>query len=112
MALTPEQFEERKRQLIEEERKNPPGWWYLSFANDSGFLGAAIVQGQGPATAIDRSWRLKINPGDCEVCALQIEQEDMARTPAEAREKFLTMADIERFLGPVERVMVGGGDVN
>jgi hypothetical protein len=62
--MTEEQFARRKRELINQERKNPPGWWYLSFAShDSGFLGCVIVQAQGMVTAIDRSHRLGINPG-------------------------------------------------
>src|SRR4051794_5074613 len=103
--MTDEELQARKRQLTDEERAQPPGWYYLSFASkEKGFLGAAIVQGQGPATAIDRSRRLKLNPGDCQVLAFRLDDESLARTPVEIREKLLGKADLKRLLGPVEKV--------
>jgi hypothetical protein len=44
------------------------GWWWLSFADESppegrGFLGVAIVEGHGVASAAERAHELGINPG-------------------------------------------------
>lgn len=51
-----------------EKQSNEPGWWWLSFADESppqgrGFLGVAIVEGYGVASAAERAHELKINPG-------------------------------------------------
>jgi hypothetical protein len=104
-VLTPEQFQARKRELIDQERKNPAGWWYLSFADEQprGFLGAVIVQGQGMITAIDRAHRLRINPGG-QVAAWAIDAEAVAKIPVEARERLLSKADLDRIFNDVERV--------
>ncbi len=61
--LSSKEILKRHVAMIDRERKNPPGWWYLSFAEPGNWLGAIIVQGQGFATALDRANRLGINPG-------------------------------------------------
>ena len=38
-------------------------WWWLSFADDDGFLGVAVVTGFGLADAVSTAHRLGINPG-------------------------------------------------
>ena len=97
--MTREELLERERQLIAAEIDNPPGWWYLSFATvqtddePSRFLGACIVQGQGPTTALDRSRRLRINPGG-EVLTMPVSDEAVARLPQKYKEKLLSKADL------------------
>ena len=39
------------------------GVYYLSFADETGFLGGAFVHGHGPITAVERANDLGINPG-------------------------------------------------
>lgn len=59
-------LQERRRRIAEvqaEERKQPEGLWYLSFASEAGFLGGCIVKAHGLTTAVQRTHRLNINPG-------------------------------------------------
>ncbi len=46
-------------------------FFWLSFADDSGFLGAAIVEAPNIIAAIQKAWELKINPGG-EVKSLEL----------------------------------------
>lgn len=39
------------------------GWWYLSFADDSGFLGGAFVPAADFDSALAKTHLLRINPG-------------------------------------------------
>ena len=52
----------KKAQAIAEERKHPARWWFLSFATDYEFLGAAILRAFGEVTAVERATELGINP--------------------------------------------------
>jgi hypothetical protein len=38
-------------------------WYWLSFADNNGSRGAAVVQGDNFRHAVDEAWRLGINPG-------------------------------------------------
>lgn len=38
-------------------------FWWLSFADDSGFLGAAIVEGDDMKAAVTNAWKHGVNPG-------------------------------------------------
>lgn len=38
-------------------------WWYLSFADDTGFLGAVVVEAFGITDALHQAHLRKINPG-------------------------------------------------
>lgn len=42
-------------------------WFYLSFANDRGWLGGAYVPGNTAAEALISAWANDCNPGDDEV---------------------------------------------
>jgi len=42
---------------------SPKPWWYISFASESGFLGAVQVQAETQERAIIQSHKLRINPG-------------------------------------------------
>jgi hypothetical protein len=48
--------------IVKEESTQPARWFYVSFAGEQ-FLGAPIILGQGPATALQRTRDLGINPG-------------------------------------------------
>jgi len=100
--MTPEQFQARKRQLIDQERKNQPGWWWLSFARPNEFVGVAIVQGQGMVTAIDRANRLRLNPFDCEVAGWEIPPENVP--PVEARDRLLSKVELQRLFGDAKSI--------
>lgn len=53
----------RRAAIITEEHRHAARWHYLSFADDSGFLGGVIVRSYGFLTAIQRATDLGINPG-------------------------------------------------
>jgi hypothetical protein len=53
----------RIAELLLEEASEPEQWWYLSFVKDDKFAGAAIVRGRGITSAVQRSHRLRLNPG-------------------------------------------------
>lgn len=40
-----------------------PVWWWLSFANEAGFLGVAIVRAPDMVAAVRAAHRLRCNPG-------------------------------------------------
>lgn len=48
--------------LLEEELNKPLQWFYLSFADDSGFRGAVIVEARGITSALLRCNVLGVNP--------------------------------------------------
>ena len=49
--------------LYEEIQCGKSQWWYLSFADDSGFLGGCIVNALGPTDAVLQAHKMGINPG-------------------------------------------------
>lgn len=56
-------WDEHIAELCQQELNNPPGVYYLSFAGDEGFRGAAMVEAFGATTAIINCHLLGINPG-------------------------------------------------
>ena len=63
------------RELAEQDRSGPGGWWWLSFAStEDGFLGVAIVPGGGVMEASLNARLLGCNPGG-EVWSVQIPAE-------------------------------------
>ena len=44
------------------------GWYYLSFADEEGFLGGLFIYAHGVATAVDKAWGMGINPGGEVAC--------------------------------------------
>ena len=64
--LTKEQFEARLDELIKQESDQPQQFWYLSWAGDDGFHGAAITKAPGFVTARTILSMLGVNPlGEC-----------------------------------------------
>jgi len=55
---------EGTRELLEQDMKQPEGWWWLSFVNDDGeFLGVSIVRGGGVQEAAINARLIGCNPG-------------------------------------------------
>ena len=64
--LTSEQFKARLAELLEQEKEGPLQFWYLSWAGDDGFHGAAITEAPGFVTARNNLSLLYVNPlGEC-----------------------------------------------
>ncbi len=57
------EFAARTREVLAEEAVSPEQWWWLSFADASGFLGVAIVRAHGILSAATKARHLGINPG-------------------------------------------------
>jgi hypothetical protein len=87
----------RRAALLAEERKQPLGWHYLSFANNTGFLGGAIVRGRGILTAIERCDKLGINPGG-EVMSWRIPTADLHRVTPGLRNRLLSEREVREKL--------------
>lgn len=84
-------FAERVRLALEAESENPLCWYYLSFVNDSGFLGAAIVQARGIVSASRVAHERGCNPGG-EMLALALEESDPI--PADKTYKLLSQEEL------------------
>lgn len=79
-------------ELLAEDLKHEPGWWWLSFADESGFLGACIVCGAGMMEATIIARGLGCNPGG-EVLGEELEN----LPPDEYRERLLSREDIDEM---------------
>lgn len=87
-----ESVDERQQRLIAAEMQCSPRWHYLSFADDTGFLGACIVVGYGVITAIQRAHELGINPGGNVAC-VAIDDKDVGRFTYDQCNRLLTKAE-------------------
>jgi hypothetical protein len=68
-------------------------WWYLSFADDPGFLGACIVQAQDQLAAVSVAHNLRINPGG-QVLMLPMNDTLLAEYPMADRNRLLTAQEL------------------
>jgi hypothetical protein len=88
-------------------KRRPPApertWWYLSFGDESGFLGGCIVPGENIAVAAQVAHGRGCNPGG-EVLGMPLPPGELDKVPEEARGMLLNEAMIEEFFGPVEKV--------
>jgi hypothetical protein len=84
----------RRAALIAEENRHAARWHYLSFADDTGFLGGVIVRSYGFLTAIQRATDLGINPGG-EVMSTPIPRKDLWRVPADLRNRLLSGDEVQ-----------------
>jgi hypothetical protein len=102
--LTIKQLRQRNRDLIEEERQQTKGatsFWYLSYANASGFLGGVIVRAFGFAHACQRARDLGINPG-AEIRGFAI---PTSKNPAAKYvDRLLTKAELEECWGKMVKL--------
>lgn len=97
---TPDQkFVDRVAEVFAEERAQPMQWFYLSFAGEEGFRGAAIVEARGIAGAVSRCNVLQINPHG-EVMGVPIG--DAAKVPPDARDRLLSKAELEQMWGDLK----------
>jgi len=83
----------------QEREKNPESWFYLSFANDTGFLGGAFLRARGPRPAMQRARALGITFCDATVeCTPASDDEVDEHVPGEMRNRLLTEEEV-RDLG-------------
>jgi hypothetical protein len=61
--VTDEERKARLSELLAEEAKCPPSWWYLSYAGSWGFRGGAIIEARGFTSACQAAAILDISPG-------------------------------------------------
>ena len=103
MQRTPRMVEvaklERKRaKQLAQERRQRGGWYWLGFANNSRFLGAAIVWAHGFETAAQRARKLNISHGfrgQLEIYCDSISAGDMREcVPADLRNRLLSQTEI------------------
>lgn len=88
-------FKERVHTILEEESHQPPGWWYLSYATEAGFVGGVIVEARGFTSAVMLVNLLSIRPGPGQVMGLPLPPEKVP--PDSYRYRPLTVADIKEF---------------
>jgi len=84
----------RRASIIAEEHRHAARWHYLSFADDTGFLGGAIVRSHGFLTAIQRVTDMGINPGG-EVMCTPIQRKDLWRVPRDLRNRLLSEDEVK-----------------
>lgn len=65
--------------------------WYMSFADEDGFLGAVVTEGEGLIEATKAAWRKNINPGGA------VQGFPVASCPPEYVDRLLTRADVSRL---------------
>ncbi len=70
-------------------------WWWLSFADGDGFLGAALVAARDFVDAVDVAHRLGINPGG------EVLGSEMPSMPVDAEwtNRLLSLADVRAIDG-------------
>lgn len=73
-------------------------WWYLSFADEPGFLGACIVQAPDGLAAVSVSHNLQINPGG-QVLILQANESILSKFPMADRDRLLTEQELRQNHG-------------
>lgn len=75
----------------------PMAWWYLSFADETGFLGGVLVRAWGAGTASALAHATGCNPGG-EIWARRL-RDDF--DPPEAWQfRLMSKEDMEREIGP------------
>ena len=93
--------QQRVKQLAQERRKRGQ-WFWLSFANENGFLGGAIVWAHGIETAVLRARNLNISQsfrGEVEVFCEPIPSRIMKRhVPPELRNRRLSQSEVRKRL--------------
>ena len=98
MRKSSDVLDQRTKQLLAAESREPEQFFYLSFAEPKpphgrGFLGACIVRAYGILTAVDRAWNLGINPGGEVLCM------PVSHCNPELLDRLLTRKEAEEFCG-------------
>jgi hypothetical protein len=83
--------EEGLKEVLDKDLNSDYRWFWLSFADDSGFLGVAIVQAGGIVEATRTARTLDCNPGG-EVRAYPI---DIERVPEQYRNRLLSEQELQ-----------------
>lgn len=65
MSLTPgsHEWHAKVQRLRAEESAHPEAWWWLSFGDETGWLGSCFVKARGFTLALEEARRRGINPG-------------------------------------------------
>jgi hypothetical protein len=92
----------RADELLLEESQRPEMWWWLSFADDEGFLGGVLTRARGFLSAVQKARNLGINPGG-EVQGIEI-PEDVPESHKSYADQLLSKQDIEEKLGGAARM--------
>jgi hypothetical protein len=98
--------EERIREMLLEESKNPYGWWYLSYAGEK-FNGGAIIEARGFASAVLFAAQSGISPGG-EVWGIPIPLEHLPAV--KYRHRRLTLAELREFWDMAKMSELDGQD--
>jgi hypothetical protein len=69
-------------------------WFYLSFAGEEGFRGGCIVAGKGEISALQRSHKLRINPGG-QVLFIKVPNDKLP--PHQYRDRLLSREQLEEI---------------
>lgn len=80
--------------LIREEARNPPAWWYLSYSGEHQFNGGVIIEARGFASAVVLSGELGISPGG-EVTGIKIPPDELP--PDRYRHRCLSLDELGEF---------------
>lgn len=83
-------------EALRREVNNPIKPVWLSFADESGFRGVAIVREKGLAHAIDFCWQKGINPGGS-VQYVELGEEGIKAVPEEAYNRLLSKEDLKQY---------------
>lgn len=73
----------------------PWPWWYLSFADESGWLGGCYVEAPVAELAHTVALTQDCNPGGEVAIIGPLLEEHMANVPAESRNRLLTREEID-----------------
>lgn len=96
--MTKDEIHARAANLLEQESAWSMTWFYLSFADDSGWKGVCIVEARGFVGAVLRCNVLDINPHG-EVQGAGIPEEELVKIPIGMRDKLLSRKDLEEIWG-------------
>lgn len=81
-------------------------WWSLSFADDTGFLGGALIDAPSMPAAIARAWELGCNPGG-QVLAAGFRARSV---PVGYTNRLLTRDEVEALPAPEGMESLPGGE--
>lgn len=100
--------------LHAKEQSKPLRWWYISIANDEGFIGGLHLRARGPATIREKLVALGILPAPVETAMFPLPVDERQFPPGRldqvraVEDKLLSKAEMEVAFGcPAERVPVG-----
>lgn len=73
------------------------GWWYLSYATQTTFLGGVILEAHGPMDAFTQSSLLGLNPGGAALGFPFPEGDVVPLPPERFRNRLLTRAEVQEM---------------